>query len=64
MDTNRLRDACRTLLEAADTVAKADPAPIPPAGEWNADQILAHVAIVNAATISTLSAITSARHTT
>jgi hypothetical protein len=64
MDTTPLRDAYRTLLEAADTVAKADPAPIPPAGEWNADQILAHVAIVNAATISTLSAITSARHTT
>lgn len=59
MDTTPLRDAYRDLLDAAATVAKADPAPIPPAGEWTADQILAHVAIVNAATISTLSAITS-----
>jgi hypothetical protein len=36
----------------------------PPAGEWNADQILAHVAVVNAATISTVSAINSGTHTT
>ena len=64
MDTTALRDAYRTLLDAAATVAKADPAPIPPDGEWNADQILAHVAIVSAATISTLSAITSGMHTT
>jgi hypothetical protein len=64
MDTTPLRDAFGTLLDAAATVAKADPAPIPPAGEWNADQILAHVAIINAATISTLSAITSGTHTT
>jgi hypothetical protein len=64
MDPATLRDAYRTLLDAAAAVAKADPAPIPPAGEWNADQILAHVSIVNAATISTLSAITSGRHAT
>jgi hypothetical protein len=64
MDTAPLRDAYRTLLDAAATVAKADPAPSPPAGEWNADQILAHVAIVNAATISTLSAITSGTQAT
>jgi hypothetical protein len=59
MDTTRLRDAFRPLLDAAATVAEADPAPTPPAGEWNAEQILAHVAVINAATISTLSAITS-----
>jgi hypothetical protein len=64
MDTTPLRDAYRMLLDAAAAVAKEDPAPIPPAGEWNADQILAHVAIVNAATISTLSDITSGLHTT
>jgi hypothetical protein len=64
MDTTRLRDAYRTLLDAAATVAQAVPAPIPPAGEWNADQILAHVALLNAATISTVSAITSGTHTT
>lgn len=64
MDTTPLRDAYHTLLDAAATVAKADPAPIPPAGEWNADQILAHVAIINAATISTLSAVSSGTHAT
>jgi hypothetical protein len=64
MDTTPLRDAYRTLLDAAATVAKADPAPIPRTGEWNADQILAHVTIINAATISTLSAISSGTHTT
>jgi hypothetical protein len=64
MDTTPLRDAYRTLLDAATTVAKADPDPIPLTGEWNADQILAHVAIVNAATISTVSAIISGTHTT
>src|SRR5438445_3370299 len=64
MDTTPLCDAYLTLLDAAAAVAKADPVPIPPSGEWNADQILAHVAIVNAATISTLSAITSGTHTT
>lgn len=64
MDTAPLRDAYRTLLDAAATVAKIDPDPIPPTGEWNADQILAHVAVINAATISTVSAIISGAHTT
>jgi hypothetical protein len=58
MDTTPLRDACRTLLDAADTVAAAgQPGPVPPAGEWNADQILAHVALVSAATIAAAAAI-------
>lgn len=64
MDTTSLRDAYRTLLEAAATVADADAVPVPPAGEWNADQVLAHVAIIGAATISTLSAVTSGTPTT
>jgi hypothetical protein len=60
MDTSPLRDACRMLLDAADTVAAAgQPGPVPPAGEWNADQILAHVALVSAATIAAASAIAS-----
>jgi hypothetical protein len=63
MDTTPLRNAFRTVLDAATTVAEADQDPIPPAGEWNADHILAHVSIVNAATISTVSAITSGTHT-
>jgi hypothetical protein len=64
MDTIPLRDAYRTLLDAAATVAKAAHDPVAPAGEWNADQILAHVAIVTSATISTVSAIVAGTHTT
>jgi hypothetical protein len=41
-----------------------DPSPIPPAGEWNADQILAHVAIVTAATIAAASCVASGTNTT
>jgi hypothetical protein len=51
MDTTSIRDAYRAFLDAAATVAGADPGP-PPAGEWNADRILAHVSIVSAATIA------------
>ena len=65
MDTTPLRDAYRTLLDAAATVADSgDPGPLPPAGEWNADQILAHVAIISAATIAAVSAIASGANTT
>jgi hypothetical protein len=65
MDTTGLRDSYRALLGAAATVADAgDPGPLPPAGEWNADQILAHVAIINAATIAAVSAISSGANAT
>jgi len=65
MDTTPLRDAYRALLDAAATVADSgDPAPVPPPGEWNADQILAHVVIVNAVTLAAVSAVTSAANTT
>ncbi len=64
MDTTPLRDAYRTLLDAAANVAKAGAVPIPPPGEWNADQILAHVVIINAATISTVSDVISGTLTT
>jgi hypothetical protein len=60
LDTAPLQDAYRTLLDAAAAVAGAgDPDPVPPAGEWNAGQILAHVAIVTATTIATVSAVAS-----
>jgi hypothetical protein len=60
LDTTPLRDAYRALLDAAAAVAGLDdPDPVPPAGEWNADQILAHVAIVTAATIATASCVAS-----
>jgi len=50
MDTTSLRDAYRVFLDAAATVSGTDRTP--PAGEWNAGQILAHVSIVSAATIA------------
>lgn len=52
MDTNPLRQAYDTLLAA-------DPRPVPPPGEWNTEQILAHVSLVSAATISTITAVAS-----
>ncbi|MGI5490075.1 hypothetical protein [Microtetraspora malaysiensis] len=65
MDTTPLRDAYRALLGAAATVADSgDTSPVPPVGEWNADQILAHVAIVNAATIAAASCVASGANTT
>lgn len=61
MDTTALRDGYRALLDAASAVAEADGAiPAQRAGEWNADQILAHVALVNAATIIVASSVGSA----
>jgi hypothetical protein len=65
VDTTPLRDAYRALLDAAVTVADpGDASPVPPAGEWNADQILAHVAIVNAVTIAAVSSVASGANTT
>ena len=65
MDTTPLRDAYRALLDAAATVSElADSSPAPPAGEWDADQILAHVSIVNAATIAAASRVASGANTT
>lgn len=55
MDTNPLRDAYRALLDAAATVADhGDTIPPPPPGEWDADQILAHIVILNATTLTTV----------
>jgi hypothetical protein len=64
MDTTPLRDAYRALLDAAATVAAAGGGNAPPAGEWNADQIMAHVAIVNATTIAAASCVASGANTT
>jgi hypothetical protein len=65
MDTTSLRHAFRALLDAAATVADSgETNPVPPASEWNADQILAHVALVNAATITAISSVASAVITT
>jgi hypothetical protein len=64
VDTIPLRDAYRALLDAAATVAGSGDPALPPNGEWNADQILAHVAIVSAATIAAVSAVASGANTT
>ena len=65
MDTAPLQDAYRALLDAAATVADSgDTSPAPPAGEWNADQILAHVSILNATTIAAVSSVASGANTT
>jgi hypothetical protein len=65
MDATPLRDAYDALLDAAATVADSKGAiPIPPPGEWNAEQILAHVAIINAATIAAVSTIASGTNAT
>ncbi|MEV3924567.1 hypothetical protein [Actinomadura coerulea] len=57
MDTAPLRDAYRDLLDAA---AAAGSGAVPPPGEWSVEQILAHVSVVSAVTISAVSAVTSA----
>jgi hypothetical protein len=64
MDSTPLQDAYRTLLDAAATVADAGTSPVPAAGEWNADQILAHVTLVNAATITAVSLVASGANAT
>lgn len=65
MNTTPLHDAFRTLLDAAATVADSGASgPVPPAGEWTADQILAHVSLVNAATIAAISTVAAGAHTT
>lgn len=52
MDTNPLRQAYGAFLTAG-------PRSVPPPGEWNTEQILAHVSLVSAATISTVAAVAS-----
>lgn len=64
MDTTALGDACAALLDAAAAVADSGESLAPPPGEWNADRILAHVAIVNAATLAAAHAVASGVNTT
>ncbi|MGQ4363808.1 hypothetical protein [Streptomyces sp. SAS_272] len=65
LDASSLQDAYRALLDAAATVAGADdPGPTPPDGEWNADEILAHVSLVSAATIAAVAGIAAGANTT
>ena len=64
MDATPLRHAYRVFLDAAAATGPGDTSPAPPAGEWNADQILAHVSLVSAATIAAVSAVASGANTT
>jgi hypothetical protein len=65
MDMTPLRDAYRALLDAAEVVAEAGHrCPAPPPGEWNADQILAHVMLVNAATLAAAHSVAAGAKTT
>ncbi|MEW2175156.1 hypothetical protein AB0890_02280 [Streptomyces sp. NPDC005406] len=65
LDTGPLQDAYRALLDAAATVAGADgPIPAPPDGEWSADEILAHVSLVSAATVAAVADIAAGANTT
>ena len=63
MDITSLQDAYRVLLVAAATADSGDAIPAPPDGEWNADQILAHVSLVSAATIAAVSAVADRKST-
>lgn len=63
--TDDLRAAYRDLLNAADSLREADGLIAdPPDGEWNGEQILAHVSILTAVTIAALSAIAAGTHAT
>ncbi|HEY0814245.1 MAG TPA: hypothetical protein VGE11_13265 [Pseudonocardia sp.] len=54
MDTTRLRKAYDALLDAAATVLGPDgTSPAPPPGEWDATQLLAHIACVDAGVLAT-----------
>ncbi|MFE9674171.1 hypothetical protein ACFYO5_08620 [Streptomyces sp. NPDC006259] len=65
MDTTPLRDAHHALLEAAATVAGAGTADRPPSdGEWDAGQILAHVSLIDAATVAAVVSAASGAVTT
>jgi hypothetical protein len=64
MDTTPLRHAYRVFLDVAAVAGSGDTSPAPPVGEWNADQILAHVSLLSAATIAAVSAVASGANTT
>ncbi|GAA0923896.1 hypothetical protein GCM10009554_02290 [Kribbella koreensis] len=58
MNSTTVQEVFGALLDAAGTVASAGDAVVTPAaGEWNAEQVLAHVTIVNATTIAAAASI-------
>lgn len=63
MDTTALRKSFDTFLEAAATAAGREESLRAPAdGEWDAERILAHVAIVSAAALSAASTLAAGTH--
>lgn len=65
MDTTQLRDAYEALLDASVTVLGAhDTSPTPPPGEWDATQILAHIASVDAGVLATACTVASGAEAT
>jgi hypothetical protein len=64
MDVTHLQKAFHELLDTAATVADSGETLAPPAGEWNAEQILAHVSVVTAATITTVATVASGANPT
>jgi hypothetical protein len=47
------------MHRAYEALLAAEPRPVPPPGEWNTAQILAHVSLVSAATINVVSSVAS-----
>jgi len=47
------------MQQAYDALLAAEPRPAPPPGEWNTAQILAHVSLVSAVTITAVSTVAS-----
>jgi hypothetical protein len=65
MDIGTLHAAHVAFLDAARRVADAGGSTlVPRAGEWNSDQIVAHVALVDAATLATAASLASGANTT
>jgi hypothetical protein len=64
MNVDPLRDAFGDLLAAAATVSASAETVPPPPGEWDADRIVAHVALIGGITLAAVSAVASGVHTT
>lgn len=64
MDTAPLRLAYAGLLEAGERLAATRTRTTPPAGEWDADQLLAHLVCVDAAVLVAAYSVVAGGHGT
>ncbi|MFJ1795811.1 DinB family protein [Kitasatospora griseola] len=55
-DTAALHRAYQDVIAAAEETAGAEPVAVPP-GEWDAEQVLAHVGLVTAGTLAAVAAV-------